>query len=812
MLEQIFKAIIITSCIGTVFAFILTLLKPITKKIFSSSWHYYMWLAVLLVMVLPIRLPVPPAPAQGDTAASAVFHEATALPDSVQSAELSEIQAENITPEPILPKATQRNYTIKSLIYNNIDTISLIWLMGMAGLLLIKVITYCVFLLKIKANSKIVDCPELKAYTGRNIVTKVSNAICSPLIVGVIKPTLMLPETEMTSEQLHNVLSHEVTHLKRNDILYKWFVTVVKCIHWFNPVIYLIGRQINIECEISCDLAVVRNMNKEEEKEYVNTILSLLSAKSLKVNSLTTGMTGSKKTLKRRFTMIKNRKKFNRKAVAISAVTAVVVLAGAVLVSGLLNGMFFRGQQEDESIKITNNGELIVFENKPFIQNEMVYVPLEEFIIKVNPNNRVEKNGDKYTIYVEKASESYTVKADSKEIYYSGQGGALRETKYAPVLKDGMIYIPYEYAEYILIDGNGYNIGGSTRYSNEKMNIQFEIPINWCGKYIVDETYADEYRLAFKHKATAEKYEGAGGLFTVYKLADAEVDEHLRVYGNSTVVWRNAEYAYVVGRPTDVQHPIWADRDKEDIDIAEEYEKLYAGITHIEETFKLIDESAESKMPIIENAENMSYAEIRDLQRMVDEGHFPWRLDYEQVIMAFVSGQGEDVENGKIIALAGGGQGCSATYLVNGNTYIVELFKPVKNNDDGIWIVRSYEKVDTAIIKEVSFYNINPNYNTLDGEIVKQENGWYRFTSDTCMFINFEGIRPDSVSVYFTPTGTNMEQYKKQIGYANPPFPQIPISVNLNFSDDDTMGHLQFVFNYEDGTSIESELYNVYLE
>lgn len=53
-------------------------------------------------------------------------------------------------------------------------------------------------------------------------------------------------------------------------------------------------------------------MNKDEVTSYINTILSLLSGKDSKNNPLTTGMAGSKSILKRRFIMIKKRKKTNK--------------------------------------------------------------------------------------------------------------------------------------------------------------------------------------------------------------------------------------------------------------------------------------------------------------------------------------------------------------------------------------------------------------------------------------------------------------------------------------------------------------------
>ena len=59
MLTEIFKALFLTSCMGALLTLVLALFEPITKKHFSSRWHYYIWLVVLIVMVLPIRIDLP---------------------------------------------------------------------------------------------------------------------------------------------------------------------------------------------------------------------------------------------------------------------------------------------------------------------------------------------------------------------------------------------------------------------------------------------------------------------------------------------------------------------------------------------------------------------------------------------------------------------------------------------------------------------------------------------------------------------------------------------------------------------------------
>lgn len=41
--------------------------------------------------------------------------------------------------------------------------------------------------------------------------------------------------------------------------------TITICLHWFNTFVYLIGREINLACELSCDETVISKLNTEEK-------------------------------------------------------------------------------------------------------------------------------------------------------------------------------------------------------------------------------------------------------------------------------------------------------------------------------------------------------------------------------------------------------------------------------------------------------------------------------------------------------------------------------------------------------------------
>ena len=374
MLEYIFKAVLIASFTGTLLALLLMAIKPLTGKCFSPGWNYYIWLIVLFSMIVPVRFNIPEKVNAGE---QATFY----LPVT----ESAEITKTTVSPdESALRKGPGKQFI--DFAKSHTMLFATIWLSTAFFLLLLRIFLYILFLIRLRKNSRIVSCPELSGFTGRKIATRISNSFSSPLTVGVFKPMIILPETEMTAEQLNNILAHEVIHIKRRDLLYKWFACAVKSIHWFNPALILITKQIDAECEISCDAQVVRNMSEREQSGYIDTIISLIASGSKKTKTVTTGMVGNKKALQRRFTMIKKKIKISRKAVIISAVLAFIIICGTVFATGMLNGRLNDNPETDTKIsesglkeietdagKITynkENGEISSVTSEPKLEKE----------------------------------------------------------------------------------------------------------------------------------------------------------------------------------------------------------------------------------------------------------------------------------------------------------------------------------------------------------------------------------------------------------------------------------------------------------
>jgi len=290
-----------------------------------------MWIVVLIAMLVPVKISVPI-----QSSAEFIHNETLVVQEDTEWMHIDETEGGTTVPPQFGEVESTRQRQPLPII--NLTLLAYVWMVGVILFATFKLASYFVFLAKIRVNSQSMDCPELKKYTKRRVIVRASDIIYAPLMVGVLKPILLLPKTELTPEQLHHILAHETTHLKRQDILYKWFVSAVKCIHWFNPAVYFIGKQINLDCEVSCDATVVKELSETGIRDYAETILSLLSLKSVKTMPLTTGMTGSKATLKKRFTMMKQRIQISRKMKVLSIILAVFVVAGTVFASGMLHG------------------------------------------------------------------------------------------------------------------------------------------------------------------------------------------------------------------------------------------------------------------------------------------------------------------------------------------------------------------------------------------------------------------------------------------------------------------------------------------
>ena len=216
---------------------------------------------------------------------------------------------------------------------------------------------------------------------------------------------------------------------------------------------------------------------------------------------------------------------------------------------------------------------------------------------------------------------------------------------------------------------------------------------------------------------------------------------------------------------------------------------------------------------VLFKAEQMTLSDVQKLQNLVNEGHMNWRTVPELVVKAFVGYKtNKDAESGKIVELAGGSERCSVKFELDGTTYNLELVRPIDKTDNGVWVVEAFEN---EAEKEIFFYV--PSIEKTPVE--KQDDGWYKFPEKVVAlfpFPSFDYEKPISVTAIFTPTGTETDIMAKEIAKIEPPYVYETMAEVLNMEislpSDATRGHLFFRFEFEDGSVMDSQYFNVYQE
>ena len=84
--------------------------------------------------------------------------------------------------------------------------------------------------------------------------------IAVPTVVGVLRPMILLPSslvTGLTTDQLSAIISHELAHIRRFDLLCNLVQRVIESLLFFHPVVWYISRRLSAERESCCDDLVV---------------------------------------------------------------------------------------------------------------------------------------------------------------------------------------------------------------------------------------------------------------------------------------------------------------------------------------------------------------------------------------------------------------------------------------------------------------------------------------------------------------------------------------------------------------------------
>lgn len=338
-MNEMLKVVLSLSFSGSLLISILCLIRSLFKEWQSKSWRYYIWLVVLARLLLPF--------APEANLMKTLFQEIDEKIEQIEVAWPPEqavvstpemYQNENTETEPLGSSTFARNPVLNIFVVLS-ENIWGVWLTVALILFIRKITIYQSFIKYIRAGCiEVVDIDLLERLGDlveqNNIKTMVelytNSLISSPLLIGFFKPCIVLPFDDLSPADLEYTIRHELTHYKRRDMFYKWLVQFAICVHWFNPLIYLMGREIDRDCELSCDEAIIRELDPYGRKAYGDTLLNAMATGGDLKNSLASvTLNESKELLKERLDAIMNFKKRSKKIkISLFLLTLLICLGG----------------------------------------------------------------------------------------------------------------------------------------------------------------------------------------------------------------------------------------------------------------------------------------------------------------------------------------------------------------------------------------------------------------------------------------------------------------------------------------------------
>lgn len=104
-----------------------------------------------------------------------------------------------------------------------------------------------------------------------------SNKVSSPASIGILRPRIIFPQgMDLDNEQLvRYILVHEYVHIRRFDTLWKLLALCAVCVHWFNPLVWVMLVLLNRDLELSCDEMVLRHFGGTERASYAHSLIDM---------------------------------------------------------------------------------------------------------------------------------------------------------------------------------------------------------------------------------------------------------------------------------------------------------------------------------------------------------------------------------------------------------------------------------------------------------------------------------------------------------------------------------------------------------
>ena len=256
------------SVAGGVLILFIVVIRALAIHRLPKTTFLALWMIAALRLLLPFSIPLP-------------FNIHIGL--DVFSDVVQELPSGNIAST--LPGDSPPSYDIGTAVPSpateHISTFEILWLVGVLLLAIYFSISYFrsmrKFRMSIPDNTPYIQNWLTAHQISRPLAVRSSDLISSPLTYGILHPVILLPKKLDRNDQvaLKYVLTHEYVHIRRFDAITKILFAAVLCIHWFNPLVWVMYVLANRDIELSCDAWVIRMMGEKKRSSYALMLIKM---------------------------------------------------------------------------------------------------------------------------------------------------------------------------------------------------------------------------------------------------------------------------------------------------------------------------------------------------------------------------------------------------------------------------------------------------------------------------------------------------------------------------------------------------------
>ena len=292
--------------------------KFLSKK-YSVWWRSWIWLAVSLVLLVPVQIPdywnvihIQIPQQVTEERVPAVREEVRVQGQEAAGETLPTENSLAASESTDLPENTSQFREQGIQMPSLYQMLAVVWLAAAALYGLYKLLGSYIVQRELKRWSMPVPDKSLEMnYQKLCRKMKVSHPpklwmnakVTTPLLTGLLRPRIYLPSDRYTWKELELLLSHELSHYRHHDLWYKLILQLVCIVYWFNPLLHWMRREADQDLEFLCDERIMKDGAHEERMQY-NYLLAQTAAQRRNFYGLSTGFNGSLADLKKRMVNI----------------------------------------------------------------------------------------------------------------------------------------------------------------------------------------------------------------------------------------------------------------------------------------------------------------------------------------------------------------------------------------------------------------------------------------------------------------------------------------------------------------------------